>query len=67
MKDKIQNWLARDPDARTREELQSLIDASDQDELSKRFSGRLEFGTAGLRGVVGAGLHWFLMLTSTTR
>ena len=55
MKDKIQSWLARDPDARTREELQSLIDASDQDELSKRFSGRLEFGTAGLRGVVGAG------------
>ena len=55
MNAKIQSWLARDPDPKTRKELQELIDASDQDELTRRFSGRLEFGTAGLRGVVGAG------------
>jgi phosphomannomutase len=55
MNAKIQSWLARDPDPKTRKELQALIDSSEQDELSRRFSGRLEFGTAGLRGVVGAG------------
>ncbi|MCF7485146.1 phospho-sugar mutase [Vibrio sp. A2-1] len=49
------NWLARDPDPRTREELQHLIDEGMHDELEDRFSQRLEFGTAGLRGKVGCG------------
>lgn len=48
-------WLAGDPDPTTREELQGLLDADDVDELAERFAGTLEFGTAGLRGVVGAG------------
>ena len=48
-------WLARDPDPASRDELQALIDADDQAELTRRFASRLEFGTAGLRGVVGAG------------
>ncbi|MGF1724680.1 phospho-sugar mutase [Photobacterium nomapromontoriensis] len=51
----VSNWLARDPDPVTREELQQLIDANNQHELDDRFSSRLEFGTAGLRGIVGAG------------
>ena len=51
----ISKWLARDPDPKTQQELQGLIDSSNHEELSRRFSGRLEFGTAGLRGVVGAG------------
>ena len=51
----VDSWLRRDPDPRTRAELQALIDTSDEEALSSRFSGRLEFGTAGLRGVVGAG------------
>ncbi len=55
MNNKLQKWLARDPDAKSRDELQALIDSDNQDELSRRFSSRLEFGTAGLRGVVGAG------------
>ena len=55
MNSESQNWLARDPDARSRAELQALIDSGNQEELSRRFSTRLEFGTAGLRGVVGAG------------
>ncbi|MEZ8259456.1 phospho-sugar mutase [Vibrio cyclitrophicus] len=49
------NWLARDPDPRTREELQYLIDEGMNDELEDRFIQRLEFGTAGLRGKVGCG------------
>ena len=52
---KAQRWLARDPDPRTRAQLQALIETSNQDELAGRFSARLAFGTAGLRGLVGAG------------
>ncbi|MDX1302211.1 phospho-sugar mutase [Photobacterium sp.] len=55
MKTEITRWLARDPDPKTREELQQLIDSNKEEELSARFASRLEFGTAGLRGLVGAG------------
>jgi phosphomannomutase len=48
-------WLAEDPDAETREELAGLIDAEDVKELAERFGGTLQFGTAGLRGELGAG------------
>ncbi|MBV7263860.1 phospho-sugar mutase [Photobacterium sp. WH24] len=55
MKELITRWLKRDPDPATRDELQNLIDAGNEQELTERFSGRLAFGTAGLRGIVGAG------------
>lgn len=55
MNEKWQRWLARDPDRECRDELQTLIDAGDEAALAARFSSRLQFGTAGLRGVVGAG------------
>ncbi|MCC3779914.1 phospho-sugar mutase, partial [Streptomyces sp. UNOB3_S3] len=48
-------WLAEDPDPETRDELAKLIDAGDLAELSTRFAGTLQFGTAGLRGEIGAG------------
>jgi len=54
-------WLAQDPDGETRTELRELIeratgdDADAQAELAERFDGRLVFGTAGLRGRLGAG------------
>ncbi|MEH0427835.1 phospho-sugar mutase [Streptomyces stelliscabiei] len=48
-------WLAEDPDPDTRDELGGLIDAADTAELTARFSGTLQFGTAGLRGELGAG------------
>ncbi|MEU6553909.1 phospho-sugar mutase [Streptomyces sp. NPDC046915] len=48
-------WLAEDPDVETREELAALIDAGNVEELAARFSGTLQFGTAGLRGELGAG------------
>ncbi|WP_070969747.1 phospho-sugar mutase [Vibrio sonorensis] len=57
MKDILSQWLERDPDPRTREELQYLVDENMQDELKDRFQTRLEFGTAGLRGKVGCGYN----------
>ncbi|MFH8560675.1 phospho-sugar mutase [Streptomyces sp. NPDC017988] len=52
---RAQAWLAEDPDPETREELAKLIDAEDTAELTARFAGTLQFGTAGLRGELGAG------------
>ena len=57
----ITDWIAHDPDEATAAELSSLYDeakAANPDaiaELEGRFAGPLEFGTAGLRGVVAAG------------
>jgi phosphomannomutase len=54
-------WLAQDPDPETRAQLQDAMDAAeagDSDaiaDLADRFAGRLAFGTAGLRGELGAG------------
>jgi phosphomannomutase len=48
-------WLDQDPDPVTKLELQALIDNQDEEGLSSRFSTRLDFGTAGLRGELGAG------------
>ncbi|WP_060915695.1 phospho-sugar mutase [Microbacterium oleivorans] len=54
-------WLAQDPDEATRAELADLItraEAGDQaatSDLRDRFDSRLAFGTAGLRGALGAG------------
>ncbi|MFK0114657.1 phospho-sugar mutase [Streptomyces sp. NPDC090994] len=48
-------WLAEDPDPETRAELARLIDKEDVAELTARFCGTLQFGTAGLRGELGAG------------
>jgi phosphomannomutase len=45
-------WRDQDPDPETRAELDALIANGD---LGDRFDGRLEFGTAGLRGELGVG------------
>lgn len=50
-----QNWVNQDPDSDTKAELQTLIDENAIEELQKRFAGRLQFGTAGLRGPLQAG------------
>lgn len=52
---RAQAWLAEDPDPDTRDELAKLIDSGDTGELAARFGGTLQFGTAGLRGELGAG------------
>ncbi|MFF3017038.1 phospho-sugar mutase [Streptomyces sp. NPDC057939] len=48
-------WLAEDPDPETAAELAGIIEAGDTAELADRFAGTLQFGTAGLRGEIGAG------------
>ncbi|MFD5226835.1 phospho-sugar mutase [Microbacterium sp. NPDC058342] len=54
-------WLRQDPDAETRDELAGIItraaagDAAALADLDDRFSTRLAFGTAGLRGGLAAG------------
>jgi phosphomannomutase len=48
-------WLAEDPDPETRDELAALLASGDTAELAARFAGTLQFGTAGLRGELGAG------------
>ncbi|CAL4860563.1 putative phosphomannomutase [Microbacterium sp. MM2322] len=61
MLETARDWLAQDPDETTRAELADLIaraetgdDAAIAD-LHDRFDSRLAFGTAGLRGALGAG------------
>jgi phosphomannomutase len=56
----VEAWIDDDPDERDRAELRALLDrAAGNDEaaaeLRDRFAGRLAFGTAGLRGAIGAG------------
>ncbi|GAA3653465.1 phospho-sugar mutase [Microbacterium marinilacus] len=59
--DLARDWLAQDPDDETRAELEDLIERAESgdedavDDLDDRFDGRLQFGTAGLRGALGAG------------
>jgi phosphomannomutase len=52
---RAEGWAAQDPDPATRAELEALIASRDEAELTDRFDGTLEFGTAGLRGALGAG------------
>jgi phosphomannomutase len=61
---RVEAWIREDPDPGDRAELLALLAACDQagepgraalTELTDRFAGRLQFGTAGLRGQVGAG------------
>ena len=55
LRDRVEAWIAADPDPETREELRQMIAARDWEGLSDRFDGRLTFGTAGLRGTMAAG------------
>ncbi|EON23024.1 phosphoglucomutase/phosphomannomutase [Nocardioides sp. CF8] len=52
-------WAAEDPDPQTRSELEQAIAAVEagglDTDLADLFAGTLEFGTAGLRGALGAG------------
>ncbi len=54
----VDAWLA-DPviDENNKREIRDLKQAGDEKQLTDRFYRELEFGTAGLRGVIGAGLN----------
>lgn len=49
------NWAADDPDPETAAAARALAENADLALLSDHFGSRLEFGTAGLRGALGAG------------
>jgi phosphomannomutase len=51
----VQRWIADEVDPRAAAELQALLDAGDEAELTDRFAAPLAFGTAGLRGPLRAG------------
>ncbi|MET9709821.1 phospho-sugar mutase [Nocardiopsis alba] len=58
---RARDWLDQDPDPATRDELADLLGRAEAGEsaaaaeLADRFAAGLEFGTAGLRGALGAG------------
>jgi phosphomannomutase len=51
----VRRWIDGDVDDRDKTELSDALDRGDLELLQARFSARLSFGTAGLRGVIGAG------------
>jgi len=55
LKDRAEAWMRADPDAATVAELREVLARGDVADLADRFAGDLEFGTAGLRGIMGAG------------
>ncbi len=52
-----QTWAAEDPDAQAASEIQTFLRTQNWKELEDRFGIALEFGTAGLRGLLGAGTN----------
>ena len=55
LREQAEAWLAADPDPETCAELEQLLAADSAAELQSRFGSTLKFGTAGLRGELGAG------------
>jgi phosphomannomutase len=53
--EEVTAWIADDPDPVTAAHLQALLDSGDESALKPLFNGFLQFGTAGLRGPIGAG------------
>ena len=55
VRSKAQSWLTKSYDAETRAQVQALLDNEDPTELIESFYKDLEFGTGGLRGIMGVG------------
>ncbi|KAM9733562.1 LOW QUALITY PROTEIN: glucose 1,6-bisphosphate synthase-like [Menidia menidia] len=51
----VQKWLAWDRNPRTRAQVENLLGSGRVQDLRSRLSGRMSFGTAGLRAPMGAG------------
>ena len=54
---KAKQWLSPSFDEETRSQVQSMIDNTDKTDLIESFYKELEFGTGGLRGIMGAGCN----------
>jgi phosphoglucomutase len=55
--ERAQKWLSEQYDAETRAEVKAMLDAEDKTQLIEAFYKDLEFGTGGLRGIMGAGTN----------
>lgn len=54
---KAQSWLTAGYDAETQAEVKKMLESEDKTELIESFYKDLEFGTGGLRGIMGAGTN----------
>ncbi len=54
---KVEEWMREPYNEETRREVKKLFDEGNEKELADRFYRTLEFGTGGLRGVIGAGTN----------
>ncbi|MDE5551580.1 MAG: phospho-sugar mutase, partial [Muribaculaceae bacterium] len=55
--ERAEKWLGPQYDEETRREVKRMLDAEDKSELIDAFYKDLEFGTGGLRGIMGAGTN----------
>ena len=55
--ERAQQWLTPAFDEETRKEVKAMLDAEDKSALVDAFYQNLEFGTGGLRGIMGAGTN----------
>ena len=55
--ERAQKWLGPEYDEETRKEVKRMLDVEDKTELIESFYKDLEFGTGGLRGIMGAGTN----------
>jgi phosphoglucomutase len=55
VQDKVNQWLTGNYDSETKAAIQDLIDTQNTTELTDAFYKDLEFGTGGLRGLIGIG------------
>ena len=55
--EKAQQWLTPAYDAETQAEVKRMLENPDKTELIDSFYKDLEFGTGGLRGIMGAGTN----------
>lgn len=55
--EKAMTWLGEDFDAQTWAEVKAMLDNEDKSDLIDSFYRDLEFGTGGLRGIMGAGTN----------
>ena len=56
-REKAKTWLNKAYDEATRTEVQRMLDSDDSTEIINSFYKDLEFGTGGLRGIMGAGTN----------
>lgn len=55
VKDNIDSWLNGNYDSETKNQIQSMLDNEQHEELADAFYKNLEFGTGGIRGIMGVG------------